>query len=404
MEGWKRTYWTVWGANLITAIGMMSFLPFFPAHLEDLGMSDRDQIAAWAGVIYGAAPLTAAFMSPIWGALGDRFGRKLMVIRAMGAIAIFVGLMAFANSPLQLLALRMGQGLFSGFIPPSMTLVSVAAPPEKQGSVGGSLQTALAIGAILGPVLGGEISELFSVRAVFVGVSVLTTISALLVLVFAREDASHRQRNEGETSVGKVLRGTLSDFRSVFASRDLRMSLLIVFWIQFGIGSTNPILELHVRDLASVAEAVTLTSVLFSVMAAVNLPAMPLWGRYGDRVGHRRALLYCTVASGVALLLHAFAPTFAWLLGARVLLGASMAGVAPCAFGLAAAEISVDRRGSAFGTVFSARTLAIAVAAGLGGYGSRFLGVPGLFLLGGLLVLCSAWGLLGRRPAVESGH
>jgi DHA1 family multidrug resistance protein-like MFS transporter len=400
MEGWKRTYWTVWVANLITAIGMMSFLPFFPAHLEHLGMTDRDAIAAWSGAIYGAAPLTAALMSPIWGALGDRFGRKLMVLRAMLGIALFVGLMAFARSPLELLFLRMAQGVFAGFVPPSMTLVSVAAPPDRQGRVSGSLQTALAGGAIIGPVLGGKVSELFDVRAVFVGVSVLTTVSALLVLVFARESASHRRKGPGETNLRQVLAGTLTDFRAVFGHRDLRMSLIIVFWIQFGIGATNPILELHVRDLVGVAAAVSSTSLLFSAMAAFNLPAMPLWGRYGDRVGHRTALFYCTILSGVALGLHALAPTYAWLLGARVLLGLSMAGIAPCAFGLAAAEIGVERRGSAFGTVFSARTLAIAIAATAGGYLSRYLGIPGLFLIGGLLVLLSATGL--RRQPVQA--
>ena len=37
MAGWRRTYWTVWTANLVTAIGMMSFLPFFPSLLEEMG-------------------------------------------------------------------------------------------------------------------------------------------------------------------------------------------------------------------------------------------------------------------------------------------------------------------------------------------------------------------------------
>ena len=74
MAGWRRTYWTVWTANLVTAIGMMSFLPFFPSLLEEMGLRDRDEIQLWAGIAFGAAPLSATFMSPIWGALGDRLG------------------------------------------------------------------------------------------------------------------------------------------------------------------------------------------------------------------------------------------------------------------------------------------------------------------------------------------
>ena len=96
-----------------------------------LVVEDDAAIKVWTGLIVGAAPFVAAFMSPIWGALGDRVGRKLMVMRALAAIGLFVGAMGFAQSPWQLLVLRVMQGVFSGFIPPSITLVSVGAPPES---------------------------------------------------------------------------------------------------------------------------------------------------------------------------------------------------------------------------------------------------------------------------------
>ena len=133
MERWKQTYWAVWVSNLVTAIGMMSFLPFFPGHLRALGVTDPASIATWAGVIYGTAPLSAALTAPIWGALGDRIGRRLMVLRSMLAITVFVGAMAFARSPLELFILRFLQGVFSGFLAPSMTLVSIVAPLEHTG-------------------------------------------------------------------------------------------------------------------------------------------------------------------------------------------------------------------------------------------------------------------------------
>ena len=133
MSPWKRTYWSGWTANLIASIGMMSFLPFFPSLLGELGLTGKTELAVWSGLVFGAAPLSATVMSPIWGALGDRVGRKIMVLRSMVAIALFVGLMGFAETPMQLLLLRVGQGIFSGFIPPSITLVSVGAPADRQG-------------------------------------------------------------------------------------------------------------------------------------------------------------------------------------------------------------------------------------------------------------------------------
>ena len=66
MSDWKRTYWAVWTANFITATGMMSFLPFFPRHIESLGLTDRAEIELWTGLVFGAAPLAAAIMTPVW--------------------------------------------------------------------------------------------------------------------------------------------------------------------------------------------------------------------------------------------------------------------------------------------------------------------------------------------------
>src|SRR5204863_5307252 len=97
---------------------------FFPTLLRELGLTDRNEIAVWAGVLFGAAPLSAALMSPIWGALGDRYGRRLMVLRSLVAITVFVGAMAFATSTWHLLLLRLLQGVFSGYSAPSLTLVS----------------------------------------------------------------------------------------------------------------------------------------------------------------------------------------------------------------------------------------------------------------------------------------
>jgi DHA1 family multidrug resistance protein-like MFS transporter len=396
VQSWRRTYWAVWFSNLIAAMGMMSILPFFPSHLEAMGMTDRDAIATWTGIVYGAAPLSAAFASPVWGALGDRFGRRLMVLRAMGAIAVFVGLMAAAQSPWQLLGLRIAQGVFSGFLPPSMTLVSTQAPPQSQGRLAGSLQTAMIWGAIIGPLLGEAVRAAAGVEVVYLVVSALAAVSCGVVALFAREDVSKRRAHEGPLRVVAVLRGSLGDLSELRRSRALRAGVVLLFWIQFGLGATNPQIELFVRDLDWFALAPN-ASTPFSVLAAAVLIAMPLWGRYGDRRGHQAALRRCAAWSGGLLVLHAFVPSFELLLALRVALGFAAAGSGPLAFGLAAAETSADRRGGAFGVVFSARALAVSCSAMVGGWLSSMVGLRGLFALGGVTVLVSLW--LLRTPS-----
>jgi DHA1 family multidrug resistance protein-like MFS transporter len=416
MEAWRRTQRAVWFANLVTAAGMMSFLPFFPSHLQALGLEDRGEIATWAGVLYGAAPLSAAVMSPIWGAVGDRVGRKVMVLRSMLAIALFVGAMAFATSPWQILVLRLLQGAFSGFVAPSLTLVSVAAPADRQGSISASLQQAMTVGAVAGPALGEFARAHGGIRAAYLVVAALALLSAGCVALFAQEHAGHRrvaavERESGADSRGRAswrgaLRASFGDLAELRTNRALRAAVVLTFWLQFGMGATTPMLELVVQDFPSDAAHVLplSTGALFSAVAIANLVFLPWWGRFGDRHGHARALLACSCLSGAVLALHALPLSFDGLMAMRFALGAVMAGAGPLAFGVAAAESSTHGRGGAFGVVFAARCLAVAIAAALGGRGFGWLGARGLFLVAGGLVLASvAWCAARSRRTRPAG-
>ncbi len=411
----------VFVANLITSIGMMSFLPFFPSILQELGVAEERARMVWAGVLFGAAPLAAAIMGPIWGSIGDRYGRKLMVVRALLAITLFVGAMGFARGPWVLLALRLGQGVFSGFIPPSITLVSIAAPRDLQGRVTSTLQAALPAGMILGPVFGHFVAELFGVTSVFFFVSGMAAASALLVALFAHEDASllltlerfsptsslHEPQTSANprstlgpaASMRALLAEALDDLRRLFANKNIRWALLILFAEQFGLGATNPLLEIHVENLLGVApgEAADRTAWLFSALATVGVVATPLWGRLGDRIGHERALRASAISSGLLLGFHALAASYTALFALRVALGATTPGSNVAAFGVAALETEHDRRGGAFGAVFSARALAVSIGAMFGGALSSLVGIHGLFVLTGAGILALLWAFRLRR-------
>ncbi|HIG87601.1 MAG TPA: MFS transporter [Planctomycetes bacterium] len=427
MAPWKRTFRVIWLANLITSIGMMSFLPFFPSLLEELGVQGEASVRLWAGVLFGAAPLAATLMSPIWGALGDRLGRKLMICRAMLAIAIFVGGMAFAQGPWTLLALRLGQGLFSGFIPPGITLVSVQAPADRQARVTGQLSTSLALGSMIGPLLGGWLSVVLGGhQAVFLVVGGAAFCSAVLVWFVAHEDlAAHGAQDTAPgRAVSHALSKLKSDVRSVLIRPALRATAFLVFAVQFGLGCSNPLLERLVAQLLQndsggrVMEllaflplpqgggdsSVTLaTAVAFGGMAFANLLCLSPWGRRGDRVGYQRAMGESAALSVLAIAIQASATSYGALLAGRLLLGAAVAGIGPLAFGLAAGEVEAGRRGGAFGVVFSARTAAVAVGGGIGGGVGALFGVRAAFITAGLIVTIGA-GLFARsaRRARES--
>ncbi len=393
-----RTLIVCWIANFVTALGMMSFLPFFPSHLRSLGV-EEGSLPMWAGLCVGAAPLAAALMGPIWGALGDRFGRKMMVLRSLLGIFVFVGLMAFARTPLQILILRLGQGVFSGFLPPSITLVTMGYPTGQTGRISGILQSAMAGGSVLGPLFGSALILAFPSHFMFATPALLAGMAAILVGVFASEASlppAAPLAKVGRSLTGMVV-SVLGDIWTrlleLMSRPRMRLGLAFLFVAQFGIGATNPQLELfvgYVEPLWSPGKVQQHTAYLYSVLAVIGLFAMPAWGRYGDRNGHGKVLVIAAVSAGVGLCVSGFAWAFWVLLVSRVILGALGTGMGPAAFGLAAGVTEREERGAANGAVFSARAFAMAMGSICGGALITILGLRGIYWVSGALLLIAA--------------
>lgn len=410
MAGWQRTFGVVWAANFVTAVGMTTFLPLFPLHLLEIGVGDPHEVAIWSGVLVAAAPLTAAFMGPVWGALGDRVGRKPMLLRANLAITLFVGAMGFATTPWTLLALRLLQGVFSGFIAPAMTLVSVSAPPQRQGRIAGLLHTSVLAGNIAGPALGGWIGDAYGHRITFFLCAGLSVAAFVAIALGAREaDAPPRRADAGGAPLlaraGAGLAAVLRDAREFLGAGPLRAMVLGVLVVRCGAVLADPVLALFVGGLrgASGERLGTLTGLAFGATAAATLVVTPFWGRLGDERGHARLLGRCGIAAAVCLLPQAFAGHVAQLAALRFASGIFLAGLLPSAFGLAASLSPVERRGAAHGFMFSAIGLANALGPLLGGTMAGVLeraqaGVRPLFVASALLVLGGA-GWLWRHAA-----
>jgi DHA1 family multidrug resistance protein-like MFS transporter len=338
-------------------------------------------------------------MGPVWGSIGDRVGRKVMVLRAMLAVSFFVGCIGFVRTPLQLFVLRLCQGVFSGFAPPSITLVSIAAPREVQGRVASSLQASLAVGTLVGPLLGAWVQGLWGIRSIFFVVAALSGCGALLVHFWASEDPQQRAPSE-PLSVLALFALVRADLRELLANPRVRMALIVLFCVQLGFGATNPLLELLVGGLGHEGEERRrLTAWLFTATAAAGLVATPVWGRAGDRFGHARTLLGASLAAAVVLGLHAVASAYALILSARVLAGLTVTGSTSASTGVAAVETRAERRGGAFGAMFSARAFAVSLGSLLGGALASVIGIRTLFVAAALVIIAALLALRGRGGA-----
>lgn len=133
MEAWKVNLISVWLGCFFTGLAMSQILPFLPLYVEQLGVSDPQSLSLWSGLVFSGTFLVSAVVSPLWGSLADRKGRKLMLLRASLGMAIVIALQGLATNVWQLFALRALMGLTSGYIPNAMALVASQAPRDKSG-------------------------------------------------------------------------------------------------------------------------------------------------------------------------------------------------------------------------------------------------------------------------------
>src|SRR5579875_1922328 len=107
---WRRTLWILWIADFFTGMGMSLILPFLPLYIEQLGVYQTAAVERWTGWIFSAQFIVSVFFQPLWGSMADKYGRKVMLLRAGFGMGIVTALMGLATHPWQLLVLRILMG------------------------------------------------------------------------------------------------------------------------------------------------------------------------------------------------------------------------------------------------------------------------------------------------------
>lgn len=168
--------------------GFSFAFPFLSIFLsKDLGVHQGSELDLWTAGVASVSGLSMGIASPIWGVMGDRFGRKPMLVRSMIGGAVTVGLIFFVQNPYELLVLRFLQGATSGTVAAATALVAAETPRARVAWALGVVTSAVALGGAIGPVVGGFAGALFGLRLVFLGGGVLLLLSLLPVLLIVRE-------------------------------------------------------------------------------------------------------------------------------------------------------------------------------------------------------------------------
>ena len=368
-----------------------------------------------------AYSVTFASMLMAGAALGDRFGRRRMLVVGLGVFVVGSALAALAPGVGFLLCARVIQGCGGAIVVPvSLAMVVAASPVEKRGAAIGTLEGITGLAVIAGPVVGGVVTQQLSWQWVF-WINVPVGLSAIVFVLAVVPESRGERRSVDVTGTALVAGAAFASMWGLtrgneagWASAEVLGSLIAAAALTTAFArrqtrAARPMLTpRHFRSRqfrAGVVAAALLSAALYGSVffmaqmlqislghdpigaglrllpwTATLLLVAPLAGRLSDRLGVRPVMLsgLVTASGGFAWLAATVGPdvSYARLLGPLIVIGLGLSASLPVSQAAVIGSVPSDEVGAAAGTVNVLQELggsfgvAVAVAAFLanGGY------------------------------------
>jgi DHA1 family multidrug resistance protein-like MFS transporter len=354
---WRKNLFAVTAATFIGFTGFTLVMPFLPLYFQQLGLSDVGEIALWSGLCLGVTPAITALMSPLWGRLADRFGRKIMIERSLASFVIVMSAMAFVTRPWHVFALRAIQGLFAGYGALALTMAADAAPRDRMAFAIGTVQTAQRLGPSLGPLIGGAVAQVVGLRRAFLVTAAFYFVALVLVFTMYQEGLERDVHARAASRDGGVT------FRNVLALENFILLIAVVFGLQFVDRSFGPVLPLYIAELGTRIERVPIISgVLFSISAGAAAVGHHLCGHLLKRYSARFIIAVSGAIGAVGILAYVVSTNTILLIVGTPVFGLAIGVASTAAYTAAGAVIPPEARGAGFGLLSTGSLAGLAIS------------------------------------------
>jgi len=394
---WQVTLWAMVGIQFMMSLALTVIGPILPVFLPQIGVHGPSAVDFWAGILNACGFLIAAFASPVWGRLGDRHGRKLMVLRSSCAICIFTALMGLSQNVWELFGLRAAMGAFSGFSSTAIALVASRVPERRLGLALGWLATAQLTGGLIGPVVGGALADWTgSCRIAFYWTSVLAGMALFI---------AWRIVPEGKLPAGgRAQKSILDGFRMLARAPGLMPLFLLLLLAQFAVRAVLPVITIFVQGLVrpGTADVATLAGLAFSVTALADLIASPFLGKRSDSIGYRKVLVICLLGAAVMTLPQIFVRSYPMFVLERFGVGLFIGGILPTANALVGRLSPPGDRGLVYGMTASATFLGGFLGPFCGGAVAALWGPRFVFVVTAAVLFVSLVWVISAIPRADA--
>ena len=397
--------------NLVGFGLVVPLLPFFAQSLK----AEAWQIT----LMFSAYSLGQFFAEPFWGRLSDRIGRKPVLLMTLIANALGYLMLAFVPNIWLAIAVRLFTGLGAGNISTVQGYVADVTPPEQRAGRMGLIGAAFGLGFIVGPGLGGlltqpQLGRLGYQLPIFLAAA-LAAIAAVGVVVFLRES---RAKADPAAPRPAFLAGLKDARDNAVVSRVLVVTLIYMA----GFSAMESVFGLWSESRYQWgAREVGLSFMIVGIVSTLNQGFFA--GRLARRFGDSRVLATGMLLFGTSLVLQVLAPV-AWFPATRLELGALtipvvqgwiipiVMAIGACGMSLAMPNISAmisrasppDRQGAMLGLNMASSSVARIFGPMIAGALFSGLGHDWPFVIGALLTVPAALMAINAGRVIRSGE
>ncbi len=329
----------IWCCQCVTTLGLMAMVPIMPLYLAIL---TNGSAVIWSSVALAAPAVTALAVAPKIGKACDIYGCRTLVLLSLTGFAVSMALMAFSSSILGFLAGRLLLGA-SGVGVTLTAFACVASTEDQRGRTLGLLQSASAFGSLSGPIIGGILLDLWSIKPLLIAITVFCGLAALIVSWRLEELPS---LNPLKATNSSTKTGWLSNLRDPIM-RNWMLAACLGQAAAFALVNT---FVLFLEPQVAPTSLASITGVIHAAGWAASMLASPFWGRANEIGDTRRHYFIAGVGCAISIALLPLANHLWQILGLRIVQGACFAALAQSVFLALTTAKETSQQGESVGT------------------------------------------------------
>lgn len=326
-------------------------MPFLPLYLQNELNCPQNYLSVCTATAYSITFIVSMFAAPLWGKFADLYGKKTMLVRVSVILSISYLCCYLSTNAIELCLSRALQGLASGMTPAFLGLVSELQRLGKTGRSMGFIQSANLTGTIIGPVIGGFISELTGVRECFFIVMIITAVTSLLNIFVVKEPEKQNTDSKNSSSIED------NSFNHLLKDPVIQSLSCCIFINAMSIMMVVPMLSNYVISLTDSQDPIVVSGFIFSISGIAGAVASPLWGSYGNKSSYLNILAISTLGAALSYFVQTFTSGISFFAMLQFTFGLCICAIAPAVHSITAKHVENQNKTKAYSLIYSSQQL-----------------------------------------------